>query len=62
MSWDGKLIPISDPSYFESLNGLWTGKKKPFIEAGVIRNTNFTPSGVIDYSNVAYSTFAAVKC
>ena len=54
MNWNATNIPVADSKHFETLNGLWTGKKKPFVEAGVIRNTNFTPSGVIDYSNVAY--------
>lgn len=54
MSWGETEIPVADPKYFETLNGLWKGKKEPFVEAGVIRNTNFTPSGIIDYSNVAY--------
>lgn len=54
MTWEVETVPIADPEYFETLNGLWKGKKEPFIEAGVIRNTNFTPSGLIDYSNVAY--------
>ena len=54
MSWDETTIPVADLEHFETLNGLWKGKKEPFVEAGVIRNTNFTPSGVIDYSNVAY--------
>lgn len=54
MNWDAPEIPIAATQYFETLNGLWTGKKKPFVEAGVIRNTNFTPSGAIDYSNIAY--------
>jgi type I restriction enzyme S subunit len=54
MSWSETKITVADSKHFETLNGLWTGKKEPFIEAGVIRNTNFTPSGVIDFSNVAY--------
>ena len=54
MNWEEETIPIADSNHFEILNGLWKGKKEPFIEAGVIRNTNFTPSGIIDYSNVAY--------
>lgn len=54
MSWDETTIPVADSNHFEMLNGLWKGKKEPFVEAGVIRNTNFTPSGIIDYSNVAY--------
>ena len=54
MSWEETTIPIADSNHFETLNGLWKGKKEPFVEAGVIRNTNFTPSGRIDYSNIAY--------
>jgi len=54
MSWPETYIPVADLKHFETLNGLWTGKKPPFIEAGVIRNTNFSPSGKIDYSNIAY--------
>jgi type I restriction enzyme, S subunit len=54
MSWNETKIPVADSKHFETLNGLWKGKKEPFVEAGVIRNTNFTPSGVIDYLNVAY--------
>ena len=54
MSWNEIEIPLADSKHFETLNGLWKGKKEPFVEVGVIRNTNFIPSGVIDYSNVAY--------
>lgn len=54
MNWNVATIPVSDSKYFETLNGLWTGKKGPLVEAGVIRNTNFTPTGEIDFSNVAY--------
>ena len=54
MNWDEQRIPISDSTHFETLNGLWKGKKAPFVEVGVIRNTNFTRSGMIDYSNVAF--------
>lgn len=34
-------------------NGLWKGKKPPFISVGVIRNTNFTKEGWLDYSEIA---------
>lgn len=34
-------------------NGLWTGKKPPFVEASVIRNTNFSRDGQLDFSDVA---------
>ena len=33
-------------------NGLWTGKKPPFIEVGVIRNTNFTKDCELDDSDI----------
>lgn len=35
-------------------NGLWKGKKLPYIEVGVIRNTNFTKDGELDDTNIAY--------
>ncbi|BAV58752.1 type I restriction-modification system, substrate-binding subunit [Candidatus Endomicrobiellum trichonymphae] len=34
------------------INGLWAGKKCPFINVYVIRNTNFTKDGKLDLSNV----------
>lgn len=54
MSWDCEQIPLEDERYFETLNGLWKGKEEPFTEVGVIRNTNFTESGRIDYSDIAW--------
>ena len=47
-------VNLNDSMYFEILHGLWTGKKPPYTKAGVIRNTNFTASGEIDYSDVAW--------
>jgi len=35
-------------------NGLWTGKKGPLTKAGVFRNTNFRPHGILDASDIAY--------
>ena len=35
-------------------NGLWKGKKPPYIVVGVIRNTNFTMEGFLDDTNIAY--------
>ena len=32
----------------DSINGLWKGKKEPFIKVGVIRNTNFTKDCKLD--------------
>lgn len=35
-------------------NGLWTGKKPPFINVGVIRNTNFTKEGTLNDSDIVF--------
>lgn len=35
------------------LSGLWSGKKEPFCEARVLRNTNFTKDCKLDFSDVA---------
>jgi len=32
---------------------LWKGKKEPLKKISILRNTNFTKTGVLDYSNVA---------
>ena len=37
-----------------TINGLWTGKKPPFINVAVVRNTNFTKECKLDMTNVAY--------
>ena len=36
------------------INGLWTGKKEPFITVGVIRNANFTKECTLNLDNIAY--------
>lgn len=38
----------------ETINGLWKGKKPPFINVGVIRNANFTKDFTIRYDNIEY--------
>ena len=38
----------------EVINGLWTGKKEPFINICVIRNTNFTKDCKLNLDDVAY--------
>ena len=38
----------------ESINGLWKGKKEPFVNVGVIRNANFTKDFKLDYSKIEY--------
>lgn len=35
-------------------NGLWKGEKPPFVNVGVIRNTNFTKEGTLNDSDIAY--------
>ncbi len=35
-------------------NGLWKGATPPFVNVGVIRNTNFTREGTLDDSDIAY--------
>lgn len=37
-----------------SINGLWKGKKEPFVNVGVIRNANFTKNFTLNYSNIEY--------
>ena len=37
-----------------TINGLWKGKKPPFVNVRVIRNANFTKDCKLDYSNIAY--------
>ena len=36
-----------------SINGLWKGKKPPFVTAQVIRNTNFRSHGILNLDDVA---------
>lgn len=48
--WEKKtLVELCD-----FYNGLWTGKKPPYTEVGVIRNTNFTKDGQLDDSDIVY--------
>jgi restriction endonuclease S subunit len=51
---DREVIDLNNKEYFKIYEGLWKGTKPPFIKVGVIRNTNFTSSGEIDYSDIAY--------
>lgn len=43
------------------LNGLWKGEEPPFVNIGVIRNTNFTKEGTLDDSDIAYLDVEARK-
>lgn len=38
----------------ESFNGLWKGKKPPYVNVGVIRNANFTKEFTLRYDNIEY--------
>ncbi len=38
----------------DNFNGLWKGKKEPFVNVGVIRNANFTKDFKLDYSKIEY--------
>jgi type I restriction enzyme S subunit len=42
-------------------NGLWKGEKPPLVNVGVIRNTNFTKEGTLDYSDIAFIDVEAKK-
>lgn len=46
-------ISLSEEEVFDFQSGLWKGKKEPFIKAPILRNTNFTNEGYLDYSDVA---------
>lgn len=48
--WQTKTL--EDACHFS--NGLWKGEKPPFVNVGVIRNTNFTKEGTLDDSDIAY--------
>ncbi len=50
MKWHSKTLD----ELCDFKNGLWKGKKEPFIHIGVIRNTNFTKNGQLDDSDIAY--------
>ncbi len=42
-----------DNEYIEFKNGLWKGKKEPYIKVKVLRNTNFNNDGTINFKDVA---------
>jgi type I restriction enzyme S subunit len=46
-------VQLSNEDVFEFESGVWTGKKPPFIECAVLRNTNFAEDGTLDYTDVA---------
>ncbi len=46
-------VVLSDNESFQTINGLWKGKKSPLTRAIVVRNTNFTNEGILDLRDVA---------
>jgi type I restriction enzyme, S subunit len=54
-----KTKSLEDACQFS--NGLWKGEKPPFVNVGVIRNTNFTKEGTLDDSDIAYLNVEAKK-
>lgn len=48
-----QVVKLSDEKLFAFESGLWTGKKAPFVECAVVRNTNFRNDGHLDFSDVA---------
>ena len=49
---DWKYEPLGEIT--TSINGLWKGKKPPFVNVGVIRNANFTKEFTLNLSNIEY--------
>ena len=41
-------------NFCDKINGLWKGKKGPFVNVGVIRNANFTKSFTLSFDNIEY--------
>lgn len=52
MREDWKYQPLGEIT--TSINGLWKGKKPPFVNVGVIRNANFTQEFTLNLSNIEY--------
>lgn len=46
-------IVLEDDKVFEFGNGLWKGKKEPFVKVNVLRNTNFNNDGTLSFDDVA---------
>ena len=45
-------LPLGD--ICDVINGLWTGKKEPFVNIAVIRNTNFSKDCRLKLDDVAF--------
>jgi type I restriction enzyme S subunit len=50
---DWETTTLENEKLFEFANGLWKGKKVPFVTAKVIRNTNFNNDGTLSLDDVA---------
>jgi type I restriction enzyme S subunit len=48
-----RKVQLGDPELFSFENGIWTGKKSPFVDCPILRNTNFTEYGALDMSDIA---------
>jgi len=59
MKAEWKTKTLDDVCQFS--NGLWKGEKPPFVNVGVIRNTNFTKEGTLDDLDIAYLDVEARK-
>jgi type I restriction enzyme S subunit len=46
-------VKLSNEKLFSFENGIWTGKKMPFMQCKIVRNTNFSGDGYLDLSDVA---------
>lgn len=47
-----EVIPLEN-KYIEFKNGLWKGKREPYIKVRVLRNTNFNSDGTICFDDIA---------
>jgi len=50
VDWEIKTL---ENEFIEFKNGLWKGKKEPFINVKVLRNTNFSNDGTLNFNDVA---------
>jgi type I restriction enzyme S subunit len=48
-----KQIPLNDESNFALVSGLWKGERGPLQPAKVLRSTNFSGDGLIEFADVA---------
>ena len=46
---EATLIEVCD-----FIGGLWTGKKPPYVNVSVLRNTNFQKNGELNYDDIAF--------